>query len=642
MSRAALSLLAALAVFVAIGTVAQTRPEVPPPRATDETLAQTRTNPPAPKSSDFPDYKTMIYLWHTNAEGRSVNFLLSGNSQSINSKSERVITPFQMKSFHGSNELQLIGRAPECHINEVQHRGWDSSHIVLFTPTSNVWVQGDGYMFLETNRLLFVSNNVETRIVRSLLKSSMLGSAPTNAPGASNQPMKIFSDWAVFNAESNTAQYFGHVHVIDFQLDVVSKKLFIQLGTNSTVQSMVAEEEVVLTTTNKGWAAGPKANYYVTNGVEMMNLNGGAVWHNGDEQAWADEFIYDSTHHLLTGIGNVKVWWPNAPQKANEPPKVDEHGYRKLFADFAALQWPLTNGPIETMHATGSVAIANQDDDSRATGDTADYSRARNLFQLNGNPMWWKDEMKIHGRVLTADATNKTYHAHGDALLEQKVGGASHTNEWLKIAADDIDSETNATHFKSHVVTRLFDDGVLKDTLYSDTLDLDLISNAIKTATARGHVTGETAPDKLGRFDTISCDTLIAHNDTVAKMLTDIVAHDHVILRQLGTNAGVPTNQVASDLATAYFSQVMTNQVERAVAEHHVVIDSFRTNQTLHATGEKADYAVPLEEAKLTGHPLANDGQHFISDALYLTWLPKAGRFRAFGTYQIVSHPANK
>ncbi len=162
----------------------------------------------------------MIYVWHTNAAGRSVNFLISGNSQAIISSSERVITPFQMKSFHGSNELQLIARAPECHVNEDQHRGWDSSHIVLFTPTSNVWVQGDGFSFLEPNRLLFVSNNVEPRIVRSLLKSSMLGSAATNAPGASNQLMKIFSDWAVFNAESNTARYFGDVHVIDIQLDV--------------------------------------------------------------------------------------------------------------------------------------------------------------------------------------------------------------------------------------------------------------------------------------------------------------------------------------------------------------------------------------------------------------------------------------
>ena len=134
--------------------------------------------------------------------------------------------------------------------------------------------------------------------------------------------MKIFSDWCRFDYQANFAQYFGNVHAIDVQLDLTSEKLSIQMTTNSTVQTILAEDNVVLTTTNKGWATGPRAFYYVTNGSGMTELTGGAAWHNGDEQAWADEFLYDTTNHILTGIGHVRVWWPNAPQRSGVTPRA--------------------------------------------------------------------------------------------------------------------------------------------------------------------------------------------------------------------------------------------------------------------------------------------------------------------------------
>ncbi|MGO9721344.1 MAG: hypothetical protein ACLPOA_12355, partial [Methylocella sp.] len=87
-------------------------------------------------------------------------------------------------------------------------------------------------------------------------------------------------------------------------------------------------------TTNIGWAASPRAFYYVVNSNETTELTGGAVWHNGDEHATADQFVYDSTRHLLTGIGQVRVWWPNAPRQPGVAPATNATGYRELWADF--------------------------------------------------------------------------------------------------------------------------------------------------------------------------------------------------------------------------------------------------------------------------------------------------------------------
>jgi len=621
-----------LLLILAVGGLLQAQP-VPPQTSSDNPGGRLQA-PPAPPQTP-PDYKSQIFWMRSNV----LELDLSGDKRIPVANRDDLITPFQMKSYRNgvSNEVQLIGRAPECHVDQTGHRAWDAGPIVLFTPTTNVWVQGEGFLFVETSHSLDISNKVETRVLRSLLKNSMLSTAKTNEPETAGQILKIYSDRCHFDYQSNFAQYFGHVHAIDVQLDLTSEKLTIQMTSNSVIQTMLAEDNVILTTTNKGWAAGPRAYYYVTNGSEMTEMTSNPVWHNGDEQAWADKFLYDSTLHFLTAIGHVHVWWPNAPARPGIPPQADTNGYRKMWADFATLQWPKTNGPIEAMHAEGYVLIINQADQSSSTSDRADYVRTNDVFELTGHPVWWNDDMKVHGRTLTAEATNKMYHARGDALLERKVGGTTRTNQVLHIASETIDFQTNLAVFTEHVKTRLMEADVLRDSVDSDKLDVELFSNQVKTAVARGHVEGETAPDKLGRIKTIASDTLTVHNNPDTKMLTDILAENHVVLRQFGTNATDPRSRLTAVTATAYFSTVMTNKVDHAVAERDVVVDQVSTNQTIHATGERVDYKVAADEAKLTGAPMARDERHIVSNADYLIWQPKTNRFRAYGPYQIIS-----
>ncbi len=584
-----------------------------------------------------PAYKTQILLYRDTPQGKVLDLLLSGDKRTPLAPRDDLITPFQMKSFRSgqANDVQLIGLAPECHIDTAGGRAWDAGSMVMFTPTTNVWVQGEGFMFLQTNHLLYVSNKVETRVLRSLLKTSMLSGARTNAPAAPGQLLKIFADSAIFDYQSNFARYSRHVHAMDPQLDLTSDRLAIQMTSNSAIQTILAQDNVVMTTTNLGWATGPRAFYYVTNGSEMTELTGGAFWHNGDEKARAEKFIYDSTRHLLTAVGSVRVWWPNAPQKPGVTPKADATGFRELWADFATLQWPLTNGPVDSMRATGNVLIVNQADQSSATSERADYTRTNDLFELTGNPVWWNTNMEVTGRTLRAESTAKKYRARGDSNLKLKVTGTSHANQWLYIASEDLDYQTNLAVFSDHVKARLLENGVLRDTLTSDKLDVELFSNEVKTAVARGHVQGESAPDAFGRIKTIACDTLTAHRSPATKLMTEIFAENHVVLQKFGANAAEPRDKLAAVTVTAYFSPV-TNQMERAVAERDVVIDQTRTNQAIHATGERAVYTVAADEVKLTGAPAARTERFVISHSDYMIWQPKTNRFQAFGPYTIV------
>jgi lipopolysaccharide export system protein LptA len=598
---------------------------------------------PAPQSPvhvQYPrSYRQKAYRMRDN--GRVLELQLSCEDWPGTDR-DKLATPFQMLTFKSgpSNEIQLIAESPECHIDSTDHRGWDKGPIVLFTPTTNLWVQGKGFLYLETNHLLYISNKVETRVIRSLLKSAMLNGPKTNAPaapGAPGQLLKIFADGpAIFDNQSNLVRYFNHVHVIDVQLDMTSDRLSIQFTTNGAVQTILAEDNVVMTTTNKGWATSPRAFYYITNGNEMTEMTGGAVWHNGDQQARAKKFLYNSTTHLLTANGEVHVWWPNAPQQPGVEPKVDTNGFRKLSSDFATLQMPPTNGPVEAMHAEGNVLIVNEKDLSSSISDQADYVRTNNLFELTGGlPVWWNEKMEIKGRTLRADATNQVYHARGESKFKIKVASTTRTNQVLYVDSDDIDYATNKAVFRDHVHARLLEDDVLNDTLDSDRLDVELVSNEVKTAVARGHVKGETAPDKFGRIKTVDCDTLTAHHSPVTKLMQDVFAEGHVVLRQFGTNKDEPRDQLTSVTASLFFSAV-TNQVERAVAERDVVIDQIKTNGVLHAIGERVVYTAAADEARLTGAPVASTDHYVISNSEYLIWQPKTNRFRAFGPYNIL------
>ena len=75
----------------------------------------------------------------------------------------------------------------------------DSGPLKIFTPTTNLFVQGVGFLFTQSNHFLIISNQVETRVVKSLLRSSLLAPAKTNAvaPGTKavspgSQVLKIF------------------------------------------------------------------------------------------------------------------------------------------------------------------------------------------------------------------------------------------------------------------------------------------------------------------------------------------------------------------------------------------------------------------------------------------------------------------
>jgi lipopolysaccharide transport protein LptA len=579
-----------------------------------------------------------ILRYRVTPTGPVLETILAGDDWTPLTGHEVLVKPFEMISFH-AGLTNLIAQAPECHLDLSSNVAWDAGPVKIFTPTTNVFVKGEGFFFTQSNQMLFVSNKVETRVLRALLKSPLIGNQSTNAAPATDQTILITSQRCQFDYGSNNARYAGNVHVIDSQMDLTSDYLYIQLNTNGAISNIVARQNVVITTTNKGRATGETAHYYLEGTNEITVLTGDSTWHNGDQEAKAEQFTYDSTRHILWATNHVRVRWPNAVETpaqrlAGEPPQVDASGLRLLFADDAMMQMPPTNGPVESMVANGNVIIVNQADQSRSTGDHAVYSRAEDRFELTGSPVWWNDRVTVHGQSLIAEVTNQLYHARGQAKFETAPG----SNQWLVISSTNIDYQTNLAVFHDGVHVRLQENGALRDSLDCNILNVTLVSNEVTAAIAHGNVWGETAPDRNGNVKTISCEVLIGHRSRTTLLMTDLEASNHVVITQFGQTTNAPRNKLTAEFVTADFFAT-TNQIEKAVALHDVILEQTKPTQSIHATSSRADYTATNDQVKLTGAPLAITDKYVISEADYLIWQPKTNRFRAVGWYKIVPTP---
>jgi len=579
-----------------------------------------------------------LKFYRNTPQGQKLDFIITGDSAANINSHVMAINQFVLKSFKDGNPkvIQIIATAPHCLMDLTSHVASDPGPLQIYTPTTNLFVQGVGFQFAQDNHILIVSNEVETRIDKRLLKKSTLTGPRTNAEAGPVEFVTITSENARFNMDSNRIEYIEKAHVIDPQLDVESRQLTIQMTSNNAVEHILAQQNVLLTTTNNGRATGQTGYYYVTNNVEMMRLTTDADWHNGDQQASAREFEYDSGKHLLTALGHVIAHWPNPDRSQTNTLLAGTNGFRILYADFATLQFPPTNGPVEKMFARGNVIIVNQSDQSRALADQAIYDRMAGTFDLTGSPVWRTDQMEVSGDQLSAELNDKVYHARAGAHFKTRTGNdrSRVTNQWLLISSDDIDYHTNQAVFSRNVKTRLEENDHLRDKLNCDLLILNLTNNQVQSGSAIGNVSGETAPNLAGVFKTITCAQLNGWRNVKTGWMKSLDAHSNVVIREIGLKSVPRTNQLTAETVAATFSTV-TNQIEKALAVDNVVLFQSKGLQTNSANSDRAVYTAANDQVKLTGHPIAHSGNYLITHADYLIWLPKTNQYQAFGVYKI-------
>jgi lipopolysaccharide export system protein LptA len=585
----------------------------------------------------------VFYAHYRNTpQGKIIDALFNGSQANPLPGGLVLVKDFELRGVRDgqTNQVQVLAQAPECIVDyrPNQEMAENAGPIHIFTPTTNLFVQGTGFFYAESNQMLFLSNQVQTRVVKSLLRSGVFPAPKTGAADDAGQILRIFSDRGQLVYRSNLVNYAGSVRVADPQFQMLSPFLSVHFTTNWTVESILAWQDVTITLTNKGTATGATASYFNTNGAELLELEGGAHWLNGPEEAKAARFTYDPNRHFLIADNQVWVLWPNPATNPSAPAT-----FRQLWADHATLQMSTNGATADAMTSEGNVIILNQADHSRALADQAVYNRTNDLIELRGHSVWRNDRMKVQGDLLSmaSASTNPIFHAQGNARFKLQVLGQS-TNRWIDITSDDIlhqslDAQTNLATFRGHVHARLLKDDQLQDSLTSQLLLVYLdSSNQVETAVARGDVRAETAADAKGVRKTIACGVLTARRSPLTGLWRSVMAEEDVQIQLAGSGPAAENDNLTAAIVTAYFSSV-TNVIENAVAVGNVVFDQNSAGQNIHATGDRAVYDLaPAERIVLTGHPVGRKDKFLISNADRLVWDVKSGGLNASGLYHII------
>ena len=598
-------------------------------------------NPPSSGAVRYPHYKDTT-------NGKILDAVFTGRDAVNLPRGEIQVSSFLGTLLRDGQASQVTGiaQAPQCRINPNGKMLGDAGPIQLFTPDTNLYVQGVGFFLSESNMVLTLSNQVETRVARSMLRSTALAATRTNPPELPGETVKIFSDRAAFYFRSNLLEYVGGVRLVDPQFEMDSPRLTIQFGSNRTVETMFARQPVTYTFPGHGTASGTQSHYFANHGSALLDLIGGASdaeWHNGGQQASARIFTFAPDRHFWTADDHVRVRWPNSLTNATAP-----QTFRDLSnADHVTLTLTSDNRLVDSVDATGNVVLTNQADHSVATGGKASYRRTNDLFVLTENPVWANDQVEIHGDTLSSASNNTVFAAQGHAWLKMRVSGgggglSGSSNQWLQVVADNIalapdGPETNRITFAGHVHARMLDGEELRDKLDAETLEVYTdAKRRPEFLEARGNVFGESAPNAAGVKDTISCQVLDGRLSPATGFWQEIVAHQNADLESFGSDPRLPHNKLCADTVTALFSPT-TNRLDKAMADGSVDFVQTKLAKQIHATAEHAIYSTnPDEQVELFGHPWAQTDKGIVSDGTSLRYDFQTGAVNVVGPYRIV------
>ena len=546
-------------------------------------------------------------IYDAKKPGKPLWAIISGDEAKTLSGGEVQVHLFEMKTYRAGDtkEPQFIARAPECRVDTDSGVAHSEGHLEVFTPSTNFFIQGVGFLCTRSNSLLVISNQIETRIQKALLKSPSLATA-TNA-SSTNEVLKIFSDHFELRFNSNIVIYTGHVRALDPQMNLDCEKLTAKYATNGVIENILAEDNVVLTTTNHDRATSERATYAVTNGNELIELTGHPHWSDGQSELDGEIFLFNRGENTLRVEKNARLKMPHSSvmpselfgTKTNAIPtnSVVEVSGNRFFVGF-----PSPFFPKQYFQAEQNVLVVSIADQVHATADEATFSNGS--FNLTGNGVLTTEHFIASGHALLFNQTNTMLYVNDFASFKILPTKKSTLVSPVEIICDHYELKTNGGFFHGNPngSRRFIEMNFLEDSipgqLRCHDLKMNTISNQIESAVATGSVQLEEPQRNL------TCKNLLLERSSATGLLRHLRAEDDVVLTEIPASA--KTNQtpikISGGLVDVHFSAT-TNQIEEMQAEKNVRIE---LNGDV-AAGEHAFYKIngAREIFEVNGQPVA-------------------------------------
>lgn len=319
----------------------------------------------------------------------------------------------KVQTFTTNGGVQLIIEAPECFYDEPAKAINSAGPVKFRTADGRFVLSGIGFTFLQTNQILYISNQVQTVV------------SSTN----STQAVTVHSERFEYSRNPGIGIYSGNVRAVGsniaFKATSDVMEVFVpererKLQTITMKQKVALDYETVE-------ATGEEALYTAATGI--AKVIGSPAWHDTEgRQGRGDELTIDRTNK--TFLANGKAWIKMPAQNmaganglfssatnstagtnqfveifsdryqfsTNAMGKVAHFGDHVTMVDSdksqtngtltAATLWIALAGTNELQSMVAEKDVVIQNNDNQFTGQKAVYTATNGILELTGNPTW--------------------------------------------------------------------------------------------------------------------------------------------------------------------------------------------------------------------------------------------------------------
>ena len=387
-------------------------------------------------------------------------------------------------TFRVSGEGELTAAAPQCFYDQRQRTVSSSGPLHVETADGGFSIEGEGFLWRQTNSTLLVSNRVHT-ILHPELVGPQTATARTNTPAEAAPGIDIFSDQFEYAELSGIGVYQGNVRVAGTNLSSTSGRMTIVMPVaERRLQSLTATQNVVIDYETIH-ATGEQAYYSADTGLIQMSGQPQPTWRIEEKSGSGDELVFDRTNRVFNASGHARLKMPaqnmgassflarpETASAASPPPtnqfvdiQCDNYVLRTNLAVFGdqvhvserlgdelqgemscrlmTLTFTGTN-EFQKMVAEHQVVITRED--KQFDAERADYNGTNNLLDLTGNPGWRAGPRKGKGDWVRVNLAREDMFVRGHAFMEMPANELGQSAVTGLSATDRAGSkgETNA------------------------------------------------------------------------------------------------------------------------------------------------------------------------------------------------------
>lgn len=402
-----------------------------------------------------------------------------------------LITQARLQSFRVTGEGELVVEAPECLYDADSRAISSSGPLQVRTADGQFYLEGEGFLWQQTNATLLVSNKVHT-VVRASLASGRPLSGTNSSPSLEG-PIDIFSDHFDYAMDAGQGVYRDNVRVSGTNLNLTAGALTAEIPKQDRkLKGLIATKDVVVdyfVDRIKTQARGQRVSYDAEK--DVLQVLGQPTWRADLREGRGDELLLDRRSGVFEAAGNAWLKMPSQgaggsgflPRPSGKAPAPSTNQWVEIFSDryvirtnsavfsdnvrvtdsrdekvqgrmSCALLTAAFAGTNELQKLVADKNVIIESETNNLTAGHVEYTATNNLMELTRNPAWKAGSRDGRGDLILVNVASNEMTVLRNAIMRlpaeelgksaltggsvaRKPAGGSVSNRFAVISCDE-------------------------------------------------------------------------------------------------------------------------------------------------------------------------------------------------------------